>query len=524
MLKRRYRYAIELLVVVVAVGIGLFLFSKDNVRERSAPPSGPAPPSETWQPSAKYDAEANADFAVENSATGNVALAGKDTGADWPTFNGPRRDNKSSETSLLPRWPSGGPKLAWMSRGLGAGYSSVSVVKGVVYTMGNKGASEAVIALDAGTGQKIWSTPFCWAAKLSAGDGPRSTPTFSEGAVYALGGYGDLVCLDASSGAIRWQKNILQEFGGQNLTWGICESVLVDDNRVICTPGGDKATLVALDRQSGDVLWKSLLPDKDRASYASAVVAEVGGIRQYVQLTGERHRGRSSRHGRISVARKQCGQRHGELFVAFGRGQFRVQLLQLRHRRSPRETCRGRLEGDGRTRLPHPRHDQPSRRHGDRRRPLLRLERSRRPDVPGTEHRQSRNGGAARRAKARSPTPTAGSISAPKQGIVALIEATGEAYRELGRFEQPHRSPSSAWSHPVVAAGKLFLCDQDLLVLLRLEEGRVTARAWSKVSPASRQRQARGTSRTRAWGAGTCAFAGSPEEPPTPPVPHRRPV
>jgi outer membrane protein assembly factor BamB len=468
-LKRRYRYAIEVLVVVVAVGVGLFFFSKDNLRERSALPGGPAPPPEIWQPSAKYDAEANADFAVENSATGNVPLAGKDTGADWPNFNGPRRDNKSSETSLLPRWPNGGPKLAWMSHGLGAGYSSVSVVKGVVYTMGNKGASEAVIALDAGTGQKIWSTPFSWAAMLSAGNGPRSTPTFSEGALYALGGYGDLVCLDASTGAIRWQKNILKEFGGQILTWGICESVLVDDNRVICTPGGDKATLVALDRQSGAVLWKALLPDKDRAGYASAVVAEVGGIRQYVQLTGSGTVGVRADTGeflwREDSAANATANCSSPLvagnFVfsssSYGTGGALVKLA----------TAGSKVTAQ----LIYHTHDMASH-HGDM---VI---------VDGLLYGSSDPGVltclelSSGKVKWRSRSPGKGSITyadgrlyvRTEKGIVALIEATGEAYRELGRFEQPHRSPSSAWSHPVVAAGKLFVCDQDLLFCYDLKK------------------------------------------------------
>ena len=284
MLKRRYRYAVETLVVVVVVGVALAILSREGPQERKWD-TGPALPPKTWRPSAQLDAEANADFSVENARANNVRSAGTNAGADWPSFNGARRDNKSLETGLLPRWPEGGPKLAWICKGTGAGYSSVAVVKGVVFTMGNKGESEAIIALDAGTGEKIWSTPFAWAAHLSAGDGPRSTPTVSGGAVYGLGGYGDLVCVDASSGAIRWQKNILQEFGGQVPGWGMCESVLVDENRLVCTPGGTKATLVALDPGTGNVIWKSLSPGNDRAGYASPIVTEIGGVRQYVQFT-----------------------------------------------------------------------------------------------------------------------------------------------------------------------------------------------------------------------------------------------
>jgi outer membrane protein assembly factor BamB len=470
-LKRRYRYAIEVLVIVVAVGAGLFFFSKDIVRERSALSSGPAPPSETWRPSAQVEAEANADFGVENAAAGNVRLAGKDAGADWPNFNGPRRDNKSSESGLLPSWPDGGPKLAWMSRGMGVGYSSVSVVKGVVYTMGNKGTTEAIIALDAGTGEKIWSTPFCWAARLSAGDGPRSTPSVSDGAVYGLGGYGDLVCLDANSGAIRWQKNILTEFGGQNLTWGICESVLVDGDRLICTPGGDKASLVALDRQTGAVLWKSLLPDKDRASYASAVIAELGGIRQYVQLTGS---------GTVGVRADTGEFLWRENSAANGTANCSSPLVAGDFVFSSSNYGTGgalvKLAASGSTvkaELVYHTHDM-SVHHGDM---VI---------VDGLLYGSSDPGVltclelSAGKVKWRSRTPGKGSITyadgrlyvRAETGTVALVEATGAGYRELGRIEQPNRSGSSAWSHPVVAAGKLFLRDQDLLLCYDLRKAK----------------------------------------------------
>lgn len=470
MLKRRYRYAIEALVIVVAVGVGLFIFNKDNVPDHT-PASGPAPPAKTWRPSAENDAEANANFGVETSATGSVRLAGKETGADWPSFNGPQRNNKSPETSLLPRWPPEGPRLAWMSRGLGTGYSSISVVKGVVYTMGNKGASEAVIALDAGTGEKIWSTPFCWAAQLSAGEGPRSTPTVSEDAVYGLGGYGDLVCLDATSGAIRWQKNILQEFGGQNLAWGICESVLVDENRLICTPGGSTATLVALDRQTGAVVWKTLLPEKDRASYASSAIAEVGGIRQYVQVTASGTVGVRADTGEFLWRENSAANATANCSSPLVAGNFVFSssnygtggaLVKLSASDSTVKA----------ERVYHT-HDLTSH-HGDM---VI---------VDGLLYGSSDPGIltclelASGKVKWRSRSPGKGSITyadgrlyfRSEQGAVALVEATGAGYRELGRFDQPKRSSSSAWSHPVVAAGKLFLRDEDLLLCYDLKKAK----------------------------------------------------
>jgi outer membrane protein assembly factor BamB len=468
-LKRRYRLALDALVVVVVVAVGLAILSRERPRVRKAD-SVPVPPApqEAWSPSPKFAAEANANFGLEVGDTNAVRLAGQGSEADWPNFNGPRRDNKSSETGLLPRWPPGGPKLAWISRGLGAGYSSVSVVKGVVYTMGNKGASEAMIALDVGTGEKIWSTPFAWAAHLAAGDGPRSTPTVSGDAVYALGGYGDLVCLEAGSGVIRWRKSILQEFGAHNLEWGMRESVLIDGHRLICTPGGDQATLVALDAATGELIWKSLLPGKDRASYASPIVVEVGSVRQYVQFTASGTVGVRADSGEFlwrddsaSNTTANCSSplSAGNLVFTssnYGTGGSLVRLS------ASHSTVNADLVFHTREMSSH---------HGDMVIVDGLLYGSSEPGILTCLELKSG------KVKWRSRSTGKGAITyadgriylRTEQGTVLLVEATGAGYRELGRFEQPRRSVSSAWSHPVVAAGKLFLTDQDLLLCYELK-------------------------------------------------------
>jgi outer membrane protein assembly factor BamB len=471
--KRRFRYAVYSMVIVVVVSVALAFLSGQKTRERKPDAASVAfpPPDEPWSASAKYDAEANADFAIETTSAENVRLAGNISEGDWWSFNGPRRDNKSLETGLLPKWPADGPKLAWMCRGLGAGYSSVSVVKGIVYTMGNKGASEAIIALDAGTGEKIWSTPFAWAARLAAGEGPRCTPTVSGGAVYALGAYGDLVCLDAASGAIRWQKNILQEFGARNVEWGMRESVLIDGERLICTPGGDKATLVALDSRTGQVIWKSLLPGKDRASYASPVLAEVDGIRQYVQFTANGTIGVRADTGKLlwrddSAANTTANCSSplvagnfvftssnygaGGSLVKLSANDAKVNAVLVYHTREMNSHHGEMVIVDGLL-------------YGS--------------SEPGILTCLDLMTG---KVKWRSRSAGKGSITCAdgrlylraEDGTVLLIEATGAGYRELGRFQQPKRSNSLAWSHPVVAAGKLFLCDQDRIFCYDLKPRR----------------------------------------------------
>lgn len=211
---------------------------------------------------------------------------------DWPQFHGPRRDALCSETGLRTQWPAGGPKLLWKSEGAGRGYSSVSIAQGKLYTMGDRqvdGAeSQFVLALDLATQKEIW------AARVGPphDDGPRCTPTVDGELLYALGTDGDLVCLETATGKERWRKNLARDFGGQMMSmWKFSESPLVDGERLICTPGGKDAALVALNKRTGETIWKCSLPPlgakgKDGAGYCSAVVAEIDGVRQCVQILG----------------------------------------------------------------------------------------------------------------------------------------------------------------------------------------------------------------------------------------------
>lgn len=462
------RVAIYAVVIVVTVPVAVYLLSPDQTPGRNRGGTGGGygfsrpTPKEPWKPSAKMDAEANADFGVDGGRKGNTPAAGKGQGADWPQYAGAQRDNKSRDTGLLPSWPPGGPELAWSTRGMGEGYSTVAVQNGVVYTMGNKGASEALIAVDAGTGEKIWSTPFAWASTLSAGNGPRSTPSVGDGLVFGLGGNGDLVCIDAKSGQIRWQQNILKEYGGSVPGWGLCESVLLDQQRLICTPGGEKATLVALEPQTGKLIWKSLVPGHDRVGYASAIAAEIDGVRQYIQFTaagtvavraddGEfLWRDDSAANGTANCSSPLSVDHFVFTSSGYGVGGSLVKV-----------SARGaRMKSE----LVYHTHAL-SVHHGDMVIVDGLLYGSNDPGIAtcldlatGKPKWQSRA------AAKGSVTYADGRIYLrTEQGPVVLIEATGDEYKELGRFEQPNRSKASAWPHPVVAEGKLFLRDEDRL-------------------------------------------------------------
>jgi outer membrane protein assembly factor BamB len=210
--------------------------------------------------------------------------------ADWPQWRGPNRDGISRETGLLKAWPPEGPKLLWQVKDLGSGYSTPAVVGGRVYVMSNQGfEDEFVKALDVKDGSQVWSTRV---GKVGNPDqqpsypAARSTPTVDGTRVYALGSDGDLVCLETATGMVRWQKSLRTDFGGQPGTWAYSESPLVDGEVVVCTPGGSEATVVALNKNTGEVVWKCVVPGGAKAGYSSIVVSAAAGLRQYVAYTG----------------------------------------------------------------------------------------------------------------------------------------------------------------------------------------------------------------------------------------------
>ena len=207
---------------------------------------------------------------------------------DWPQWRGPQRDGISQEKGLLKEWPKDGPKLQWKVTDVGSGYSTPAVVGGRLYLLGNDGVeNEFVEALDAKDGKRIWQKHIGKVGKPKQQPNfpaARSTPTVEGEVLYALGSDGDLACIEISNGNVRWQKNLQTDFHGTAGIWAYSESPLVDGGTLICTPGGAEATLVALNKKNGEVIWKCAVPGGDPAAYASAIVVETGGVKQYVQL------------------------------------------------------------------------------------------------------------------------------------------------------------------------------------------------------------------------------------------------
>jgi outer membrane protein assembly factor BamB len=206
----------------------------------------------------------------------------------------------SKETGLLKSWPKSGPPLLWTFKDAGIGFSGPAVVGNRLYTMGAQGQEETVFALDTSTVKKVWTAPVGQLYTEGHGDGPRCTPTVDGDSIYALAARGNLVCLEASTGKERWRKNMQKDFGGQMMSgWGYCESPLIDGDKLICSPGGSKGTLVALDKKTGAKIWQSA-DATARATYSSAIVATIGGVKQYIQSVS--YGGQDNEGGLIGVA------------------------------------------------------------------------------------------------------------------------------------------------------------------------------------------------------------------------------
>jgi outer membrane protein assembly factor BamB len=396
---------------------------------------------------------------------------------DWPQWQGPDRTGISHETGLLKSWPKDGPPLAWKAKDLGGGYSTPSVAAGRVIGMSLRGKSEVVWALAEADGKELWSTPI--APKnpaVAANVGPRCTPAVDGDRVYALGVSGDLVCLDAATGKKRWHKNLARDFHGHMMShWGYSESPLVDGDKLICTPGGRDATLIALNKKTGATLWKAQVPQGDGASYASAIAADLDGQRQYIQFLGRGMVGVAAKDGKFLwrydhaanfVANCTTPVYHdGEAFgtSAYNKGAGLVKLVREGNRVEPKEVYfSGKLRNhhggvvlvDGYLYGAH---------GGNRENrfyALVCLEFD-----TGKVMWQSHDAGKG------SPAYADGCLYYRNEGgPMLLVEATPKGYVERGRFEPPDRSKLPAWSHPAIANGKLYLRDQGVLLCYDVKE------------------------------------------------------
>jgi len=226
---------------------------------------------------------------------------------DWPTFRGAQRKAVTSDTNLMQSWPEEGPKLIWETTGAGRGYASFAVAGERIFTLGDglstaSDKDEYLTCFDRQTGKQLWATKTgpAWEEMKADWHSSRSTPTVDGEMVYVVAPKGVLVACNAADGSEVWRKNLVDEIGGKkDDPWGYSESVLIDGDKVICTPGGDKATMVALNKTDGQVIWTCVRPGDIGAGHASIVVSEVGSNRVYVQTTGSGAIGVSAKDGQM---------------------------------------------------------------------------------------------------------------------------------------------------------------------------------------------------------------------------------
>jgi len=212
--------------------------------------------------------------------------------AAWPQWRGPNRDGIAPAKGLLTTWKDRTPPLTWAVKGMGRGFASPSIAGDYIYSTGEGDGQQFVIALKLAPSPSSTAPTMAWKTPIGkAGDvgypGSRCTPTIDGNLVFATSTTGDIACLDRMTGKLLWSKNMVTEFGGKMMSvWGFSESPLVDGDNVIITPGSDEAAIVALNKKTGELVWKSAIPESKGAGYASLVISEGAGVRQYVTLLG----------------------------------------------------------------------------------------------------------------------------------------------------------------------------------------------------------------------------------------------
>ncbi len=378
---------------------------------------------------------------------------------DWPTWRGPNRDGLSTETGLLKQWPAGGPTLAWKATAAGVGYSSLSVANGRIFTMGDGPDASFVRAYNEKDGKPLWvSAPV--GKPGGSYKGTRCTPTVDGDLVYALGQFGDFVCLQVKDGKEVWRKNLTTDFGGRFSGWQYTESPLVDGNKVLVTPGGKNGAIVALDKKSGSTIWQSK-EFTDGAHYSSIVPVDYMGKRQYVQFTAESVASVDATSGSLLWRAPRKGQTaviptpifsEGIVYVTSGYG-VGCNAFKVGGSASPEEMYANKVMVNH--------HGGVILKDGH----LFGFS-----DGKGWVCQNLKTGELVWNDKGVGKGAIAYADghfvirSESGKGTTALIEASTKAYVEKGRFDQPDRAKENSWAHPVIANGRLYLRDQDVLL------------------------------------------------------------
>jgi outer membrane protein assembly factor BamB len=394
---------------------------------------------------------------------------------DWPTFRGPGRTAVSSDAGLLHAWPAGGPKLIWESQGAGRGYSSLAVAGPYIFTLGDAPSTaedkdEYLLCFDRDSGKQLWKTKtgLAWTADNPNWHGARSTPTADGALIYVVTPHGELVCCDTASGEERWRKNLKNDFqGNKGDKWGYSESPLIDGDLLICTPGGSTTTMVALNKVTGDVIWKTAREGDRGAGHSSAVVSNISGTNVYVQITASGPLGVRASDGQLlwsyPIEQTICviptpiirddliffavGYKRGGALLRQVSGQNGAVMIEeiyplkieLTNKHGGTVLVGDYVYGDS--------------------------------DDGGVPHCADLMTGETKWKKRGSGSGSASIISADgdlyvrfADGTMALAKAGADDYVETGSFKVPGSGERPSWAHPVIVDGRLYLREQDKLL------------------------------------------------------------
>jgi outer membrane protein assembly factor BamB len=407
-----------------------------------------------------------------------AAVAAPPTGAPWPQFRGPERTGVSHETGLLKQWPAAGPPLAWKTKGIGEGMGGLAVSRGRIYTTGDSDGTAWLYALTEADGKPLWKGKIGRGGKLGnvfRPSGPRATPTVDGDRLYILSQHGDLVCF-TTEGKEVWRTDFIKDHKGIVPVWGFSESLLIDGDKLICTPGAEDGALAALDKRTGNVLWKTPVPEGptgDRgflgtsgAAYASVIPIDFEGQRQYVQLTATTLVGVAASDGKLLWRWDRSSNTHrincftpiyheGMVFTAtaYDAGGGAVKLSkdaggaitakEVFFNTRLRQQHGGMVLVDGYL-------------YGLLESGFLTCIELKTGEVKWQERLSGKG----------SVTYADGRIycRSESKGTIDLVEANPKKLVKHGSFEQPDRTAESAWTHPVIANGKLYIRDQDNLL------------------------------------------------------------
>ncbi len=397
------------------------------------------------------------------------------TAGDWPSWRGPNRDDVNTETGLLKKWPEGGPKKLWTSTDAGLGYSGFAVVGDVLYTMGSDGKTDSdndfVIAINTSNGEKIWQTNIGKYLDNGWGGGPRCTPTVAGDVLVAISARGDVVCLSTKDGAEKWKAS-LTEMGGQVPNWGFCESALIDGDKLIVTPGGPDGTVACLNLADGKPVWRSK-ELTEFAHYSSVIKVNHFGKDMYIQLTEKKVFGLNPSDGALLWQHDFPGRvaviptpiyKNGQVYVTAGYGAG-CMLINVTANNQVEKIYENKIMKNH---------------HGGV--VLIGDHLYGHSDDRGITCQDFASGkdvwSDAKKNDSKGAVVAADGMLyclSENAGECFLVEATPNSYKEVSRFtldpQTKQRSPQGrVWTHPVIANGKLYLRDQEIICCYNIKQ------------------------------------------------------